>query len=147
MRKFLLAIGLIFVLAGCAAEESKPKETAKLVAAKKEEPTQEQLNETLKREAMKADFVELNVDEPPIGKKVFAEGKVDVLTVDNVMDEFFLTTREGDGYGMYKINLLKTTGFNFEYSEGDQVRIYGGVTKKEEDGTPQIIATIIEKVE
>ncbi|USK48848.1 DNA-binding protein [Bacillus sp. CMF12] len=146
MKKLLIAGVAMLFLSACTQEESEPvvndTETNTEVSSKEEEPSQEELNAKLKDEAVQANFVELNVDNPPDGKKVFAEGEVSTLIKDDVLDEFTITTNEGNGHGMYSVNLINTT--EFEYKEGDRVRIYGAVKGKDEGGLPQISATIIE---
>ncbi|MFD0827582.1 hypothetical protein ACT8ZR_18295 [Neobacillus sp. M.A.Huq-85] len=130
--------------------EQKDTPVVKTAQEKKDEPTQQELNDKLKSEAVQADFVELNVDNPPLRKKVYIDGKVSVLT-KGVLDEFTITSKEGNGYGMYHVTLFNTT--DTKYSEGDQVRIYGTVgglnsgkeVGKDDSGMIMIIATIIEK--
>ena len=55
-----------------------------------------------------------------------------------------MTTNEEKGNGMYKVILANTT--DVEYTEGETVRIYGGTSGKDENGMPEILASIIEKV-
>lgn len=106
------------------------------------DPTQEELNEELKQDAVRADFVELNVDNPPKDKKVFVDGEVSSLK-EGALDEFIITSKEGNGNGMYSIQLANTT--NVEFNEGDFVRVYGTVDNKNALGFPQIFGTILEK--
>lgn len=108
------------------------------------DPTQEELNEELKQDAVRADFVELNVDNPPKDKKVFVDGEVSSLK-EGALDEFIITSKEGNGNGMYSIQLANTT--NVEFKEGDIVRVYGTVDNKNELGFPQIFGTILERHE
>lgn len=108
------------------------------------EPTQDELNAKLKEEATQAIFVEMNVENPPKGKKVYVDGEVSNL-IEGVLDEFIITSKEESGNGMYKIQLANTT--DSEYEEGDIVRVYGSVYDKDELGFPQIAGTILEKHE
>jgi len=139
---------LLLLLGACSSNEEttkkeKPKEEVNVKSQKtNDDKSQEELNTQLKEEATRADIVELNVDNPPIGKKVFIDGKVDVLT-DGDIEEFIITSKESNGNGVYKVKLINTTDVDF--SEGDQVRIYGGVTGKDETGIPEILASILEK--
>lgn len=143
MKKLILLLAIILGLTGCQSTNDTTTEPESKEESVKIEPTQEELNAKLKAEAVKADFVEINVDNP-VGKKVFAEGEVTILT-KGALDEFTLTTKEGDGYGIYQITLANTT--EEDYSEGDIVRIYGTADGKDELGMPKILATIVEKVE
>ena len=154
MKKILLTIisGILAVsLAGCGSnknanndQESKPQ--VKVEDQQNIEKDQEDLNEELKKEAVKADFVELNGNvEKNKSLKVFAEGTISVVDYDNVMDlfpSFLLTQEEGEGYGMYHItNILGIEGLK----DGDIVKIYGVVDGKNDSGMVKITATVIEK--
>ncbi|USK43708.1 hypothetical protein [Cytobacillus oceanisediminis] len=114
------------------------------VSQNEDEPSQDELNAKLKEEAVQADFVELNVDNPPKGKSVYIDGEVSVLT-EGPLDEFIITSKEDSGNGMYKIQLANTT--DSEYEEGDIVRVYGSVYDTDESGLPQILGTVLEKHE
>jgi len=142
MKKLLVLLIVLFsvsLLAACGGNEKvsdqgEPKETA----TKEQEPTQDELNEQLKAEAVEANFVELNGDNAEENKKVFTAGEVTIINKEGSMGEFTLS--DGDG-GMYTIvNVLGT-----EISEGDQVKVYGPFTGKDDLGFPTISATIIEK--
>jgi len=146
LKKIILLAALL--LSACSSEEEVTKksepadETNVEQKVNNEDLSQEEINEKLKEEATRADFVELDVDNPPIGKKVFIDGKVSVLT-EGTIDSFTLTSEEGTAYGMYKVILINTT--NEEYTSGDQVRVFGSVKGKDEIGMPEISATILEK--
>lgn len=146
MNRFLIFTMLI-LMGGCSTPDTEPvannQSNVESTEQKNNELTQEQLNEELKKEAVRADFVELNVDNPPEGKNVFAEGVVSSLS-EGAMDEFTLTTNEEKGHGMYKVIMANTT--DVEYAEGEIVRIYGGTSGKNKNGMPEILASIIEKV-
>lgn len=144
MRKLIFALFATLLLSACNQESTDQvvEETVEAEETVINEPSQDELNEQLKEEAVKADFVELNVDTPPDGKKVYIEGEVSLLTAGTV-DEFVLTSEEETGKGMYKIEFADTT--DVDYSEGDQVRVYGAVNGKDEVGMPKVLATILEK--
>ncbi|MEK4922405.1 hypothetical protein MKX78_10835 [Cytobacillus sp. FSL R5-0569] len=148
-KAFVTILTTSFILFACGGneettKEEKPKKEVNVEIQKtNDDNTQEKLSAQLKEEATKADFVELNVDNPPNGKKVFIDGEVSSLIKDDFVSEFILTSKENDGYGMYKIKLLDSTDQDF--NEGDQVRIYGGVSGKDDTGTPEILASILEK--
>ena len=147
LKKIILLA--VLLLSACSSEEevtkkSEPAEEQTNVEQQvnNEDLTQEELNEKLKEEATRADIVEINVENPPIGKKVYIDGEVDLLT-EGDKDEFLITSKESKGFGVYKVKLINTTDIDF--NEGDQVRIYGGVTGKDETDTPEILASILEK--
>lgn len=147
-KAFVIILTTSFLLIACGgneetAKEEKPKEEVVEDQKTNDDQSQEELNTQLKQEATKADFVELNVDNPPEGKKVFIDGEVSSLIRDDSINEFILTSKENDGYGMYKIILVNSSDADF--NEGDQVRIYGGVKGKDDIGTPEILASILEK--
>ncbi|MGP9039836.1 DNA-binding protein [Cytobacillus kochii] len=148
-KAFVTILTTSFLLFACGGNEESTKEVKPKEEVNTEQQennndmTQEEVNEQLKKEAEKADFVEINVDNPPEGKKLFIDGKVSLLT-EGDFDEFILTTDEGPGeHGMYGIQLANTT--DAVYSEGDEVRVYGVVNGKDETGMPKILATILEK--
>lgn len=147
MKKIILLAALL--LSACGSEEEITKESVRNEVQTNVEPqvsnedlTQGELNEKLKEESTRADIVEINVENPPIGKKVYIDGEVDVLTEGDI-DEFLITSKESKGYGVYKVKLINTTDEDFK--EGDQVRVYGAITGKDEIDTPEILATVLEK--
>lgn len=144
MKKFIVFIIAVIFLVACNQVSTNPslEETLEPEEIVVNEPTQDELNVKLKGEAVQADFVELNVDNPPDGKKVFVEGEVSLLT-KGTLDEFVLTSEEENGKGMYKIQFANTT--DVEYADGDRVRVYGAVNGKDDVGMPKISASILEK--
>lgn len=150
MKKIILTSSLLLLLGACSSnvettkEEKPKKEISTEQQENKKDMTQEELNEQLKKEATKANFVEINVDNPPNGKRIYIDGEVSILTEGGGIDTFTLTSKEDNNeYGIYKIELANTT--DAVYSEGDIVRIYGTVNDKDETGMPKILATILEK--
>ncbi|EGO86269.1 hypothetical protein G8S49_11070 [Clostridium botulinum C] len=162
MKKICIAIFssmLVLALVGCGDKKASSnittenktnteiKSKSKDIKKENKEPTQQELNEKLKKEAVKADFVKINGHEKENANlKVFAEGKISCVDYKKVMDvfpSFSLKQKEGKGYGLYHItNLFSKEGFK----DGDIVRIYGTVNKvKSKTGYPKIIATVIEK--
>ena len=146
MRKYLIITLATILITACTPKEKKTVSSSNTNPGEQteitKEPSQEELNAKLKMEAVQADFVELNIDSPPKGKKVYVDGEVSVL-IKGPLDEFTITSKEGDGFGMYKIQLRNTT--DVEYNNGDFVRVYGAVNDKDELGFPRIFGTIIEK--
>ncbi|WP_018934329.1 hypothetical protein [Gracilibacillus lacisalsi] len=108
------------------------------------EVTQEELDEQLKDEAVEADFVELNSGEAESDQRVFIEGKV-LDEPEEKLQEFMVSTYEGDGYGIY---IVKDFDPGAEFKEGDIIRAYGIYNGKHEElGGPLITATLIENVD
>lgn len=103
------------------------------------EPTQEELNNQLKEEASEADFVKLNNGEIEEGTKLKVSGEITLMESNN---DFTLTSKENDGYGMYSILNFDTTESTVE--EGDDVTVYGTYTGDSETGMPEIRITVIE---
>ena len=138
----VLAVGMV----GCGTNKSsETKPTAVKVAEQKTtEPSQAEINEKIKKEAVKADFVEINGYEAAnAGKSYYVEGTVsNVDNTNNVLHLFTVTTKEGDGAGMYDI-------LNFSdvsVVEGDKVKVYGKLDGvKNEKGMIQISGNVIEK--
>jgi hypothetical protein len=154
MIGIILSITLVFILGGCASSytTTQNKNTATKIdspkpdKSKPKEPTQEELNEKLKLEATKADFVQLNGHEDNFkDKKLYAEGKISTVDYDKVMDlfpSFTLSQQEGTGYGMYHIvNILNVPNLK----DGDTVKIYGTLDGKDTTGMTKITSTVIEK--
>ncbi|PAE21950.1 hypothetical protein CHH80_03370 [Bacillus sp. 7504-2] len=151
MKKWFVILSLVLLLSACGSDEAdKTSTNADPEAAKSEkteqaestEPSQEDLNESLKDEAVAANFVELNSDEAEVGLKVHATGEISNIQEDGIFRTFTLTTDENDGTGMYSIkDLLKEE----EYTEGDIVKVYGIYDGKDEVGFPVISSTVIEK--
>lgn len=144
MSSFLLLLGACSSNTETTKEEKPKKRISTEQQENKNDMTQKELNEQLKKEATKANFVEINVDNPPNGKRIYIDGEVSILTEGGGIDTFTLTSKEDNNeYGIYKIELANTT--DAVYSEGDIVRIYGTVNDKDETGMPKILATILEK--
>lgn len=120
-----------------AVEETKDKESEE----KKDQLTQEESNEKLKKEAIEADFVKANSGEIEKGTKLFLEGEVSVIMSEDLGIEFTLSTKEGDGYGMYSIWAIVE---DVEVNEGDIVKVWGSYEGKDDAGIPKVAATIVE---
>lgn len=164
----VIIVGALFLLDFCGAMlgdsggESDTEETTEEVAEQTKEdrldnsvqeattkneessgPTQEELNEKLKAEAVQVEFVKANAGEYNEGDRLFVKGEVDVLEDDSVFVKFLISAEEGEGYGMYNVEGVNIT--DTEFSEGDTVTVYGSYKGESESGLPLIIATIIEK--
>ena len=108
--------------------------------------SQEELNIRLKKEAVKAEFIELNSNSKSnINKKVYLEGTVGTILKDGVLGEFSVNTKEENGYGIYTILNMHTTEKE-TLKQGDIIKIYGVYDGKEKDNIPKITAIIIEKI-
>lgn len=118
-------------------EEARDKEPEE----KKEGPTQEESNKELKEEAVEADFVKINGGEVEEGTKLFLEGEVSIIMSEDLGIEFTLSTKEGEGYGVYSVWALVE---DVIINEGDIVRVWGSYRGKDDAGMPTIVATIVE---
>lgn len=130
------------MLAACGSDEAEEDDNnlidEELAESTENEPTQEELDAQLKEEAIEADFVAINGDEVEDGTKLYADGTVDLILEEGVIDKFSFST---DG-GIYTIISLDT---DTEVSEGDFVRVYGTYAGKEEGtGIPMLSVTVIE---
>lgn len=135
----MLAVGL---LAACGNEKATEVEDVDTPSTETQDdgPTREEMNEEMKAEAKEYSFVEFNGDEVVENEKVKLSGEVSSVQEEGMMGEFTLSTKEGDGYGMYAvINMLGA-----EFNEGDTVIVYGAYDGKNDSGMPLINATIIE---
>jgi hypothetical protein len=122
-------------------ENQKPEE---------KEPTQEEINEKIKKEAVKADFVRLNGHESePKNKylRVFIEGEISNVRYEytdiDPFPHFLISQKEKDGYGLYHItNILNIKNLK----DGDKVKVYGVVEGKTKDYSIKVSAPVIEKI-
>ena len=108
------------------------------------EQTQEEINKKLKLDATKADFVEINgYEKENIGKYLFIDGEVSFVgDVNEAIPLFTVTTKEGDGYGIYDVMNF----YDIEVKKGDKVKVYGSLSSEKSNvGAPQISGIIIEK--
>lgn len=149
--KKLFYIGALsaFLLTACGEEEkaapkeeapvTEEKETADKVAETKG-PSQEELNEKMRSEAIKLDFVKANGGEIEQDTKVTISGKVTNITEEGVGGTFTVTTKEGDGYGMFSVKNFALKDVTVD----SEVTVYGVFDGKDELGFPTINATIIE---
>jgi hypothetical protein len=142
----LFAITLIISLAACSGTSKKSESTKQVTTVSSEpsvskEPTQEELNAKLKSEAVKADFVKINGGEWK-DKKVFAEGEISNVDVQDPVTTFLLAAKEGNGLGVYKIRAV--TSLIGKINDKDKVKIYGIVNEPDKDGIPKILVTVIE---
>jgi len=144
----LLAL-ILGISVGCSKNSSTTKQETKTnttTETVKKGPTQGELDAKLKKEAIKADFVQLNGHESEFeNKKVYAIGEISVVDYKNVMDDFpsfLLSQKEGNGYGVYHItNMLSIK----DLKDGDTVKIYGCIEGVDKTSAPKIVATVIEK--
>lgn len=109
-----------------------------------EEPTQEELNNKLKEEAVQANFVDINGDKVAKGAKLYLEGKIETIFGTDRLDKFSMSTKENGGYGMYDIVNLVGNGINIK--KGDNIKVWGVYNGKDEKTSMPIIdMTVYEK--
>ena len=149
MKKlFYISALSALLLTACGEEEAAPKEETPAAEEKEASdkvaetkgPTQEELNVKMKAEAIKLDFVAANGDEVTKDTKVTISGKVTNIAEEGVGGTFTVTTKEGDGYGMFSVYNLSLK----DVSMDSEVTVYGTYNEKDDLGFPTIIATIIE---
>lgn len=148
--KKLFYVGALsaLLLTACGEEEATPKEETPAAeekgatdkVAETKGPTQEELNEKMRNEAIKLDFVAANGDEVEKDTKVTINGKITNIAEEGVGGKFTVTTTEGDGYGMYSVVNLTLKDVSLD----SEVTIYGTYDGKDDMSAPTIIATIIE---
>jgi hypothetical protein len=119
-----------------------------IYTSKDSDPTQEDIDDALRNEAVKANFVEINAGNWK-SKKVYAEGEVSALDTSNrAMYQFTLAMKENGGYGIYLIKAFTTLPNNAALdilNNGDTIRVYGTVSGKDENTSMPIISvTVIE---
>jgi colicin import membrane protein len=140
VKKIITLLFSSLLLTGCSGVIDETKKIT--VEVNKTEPSQEELNEKLISESVQADFVELNSDQAEIGKRVFAVGEISFIKESGIYKSFTLTTKEGNGYGLFTItDILKSEN----YQDGDTVKIFGAYIGKDDLGFPKIDSSIIEK--
>lgn len=142
----LLICSMFFVSCGNPNDRTSKLPVGNESSNSKDEKSRDELNEQLKSECIKADFISLNGNtEQNKNLKVFVEGEISVVDYDSVMDlfpSFMISQKEGEGYGMYHItNVLSIP----DLKDGDYVKIYGTVDGTNNVGIPKIVSTVIEK--
>lgn len=142
MKKLIFTlIALLLFIAACNSDNDKPETS---VEPTTNEPTQEELNEQLKEEAIEADIIQINGDEVEEGTKLKATGEISVYKegLGPLGKDFMLTTEEGNGHGIYQIINMDANDTTIQ--EEQTVTVYGTYYGKDESGTPQITVTVIE---
>ncbi|CAI6251833.1 hypothetical protein NRS6120_06940 [Bacillus subtilis] len=101
----------------------------------------EEKHQQIRKEAQDADFVEINVDNPP-DKIVRIEGKVSAIENAEAGGKFIISSKEKNGYGIYNVFALFPTNFK----ENQTIVLYGSVQKeKAENGGPLINGLFYDK--
>ncbi|MCP3028624.1 hypothetical protein [Halobacillus sp. A5] len=135
MKKYLAILGLAALL-GCS-EDTSANES-------KEQPSQQDLEEQLREEAVPIDFATVNAGEVEEGDKVFIQGYISAAApADEAAAVFSVTADEEAGEGTYSVE-NKDEGAEFMIK--DIVEVYGTYQGTDDAGTPVIEGTIIESV-
>lgn len=109
------------------------------------EPTQEELNVNMKKEAIEADFVAINSGDIKEGTKLYLACEVMTISSKELFGKFTVSVQEGeDAYGVYSI-INMNTAEPVDFDEGDMLEIWGVYSGKDDTGLPIITAIIIEK--
>ncbi len=123
-----------------------------IYTSKDSDPTQEEIDEQLKQEAVEADFTEIASNNWN-GKQVYAIGEVNNLNLSiELMPEFLLGVKIGENeYGVYMVRTFSSLPGAQEAIEkmedGSIVKVYGTVSEEDLYGIPTITSTIIEFIE
>lgn len=146
MKRLLLLLMAALLLAACGNDEPKkvevdgPDNEKEVVEDTESKPTQDEINEKLKSEAVEYSFVEINGGEVKENEKVKLTGEVSLVMNESIPGRFMLTTTEGDGFGMYTI----VNALSIDVEEGTNVTVYGSYAGVDETGMPEITSTVIE---
>ena len=146
----LLMVTLFSSCSNSSASKNTVSNTTATTSNKAKEPTQKEINDKLKEEATKADFVQINGHEDNNkNKKVFVEGEITNISKEgSTGGEFTVSVQEESGVGMYRVMSLDTennTNVGVTVKQGDKVKVYGVIDGKDDTGMPKIVATIVEK--
>ena len=142
MKELFVLLVAVFLLVACGGKAEEAIETEEPVKTQEEttEPTQDELDAKLKAEATPLDFIAANGDKVAEGTKVTITGEVTNIAGEGIGKAFTVTTKEGDGYGMYTVKNITMK----EVSQGDTVTVYGVYDGKDELSMPTIVVTVIE---
>jgi hypothetical protein len=141
----ILILGILF-LVGCSSESVEPVENDVKEVTKDDGPTQEELNAKLKEEAVEHDYLSLFRDEVEKGSEVKFTGEVFAVMKEEPLGKFGLETTLDDGtQGVLTVNSFQT-GDPIQVAEGETYTVYGVYNGKDENGAPNINATIVEQL-
>jgi hypothetical protein len=149
VKKWIGAILCISLLVGCSSESKEPvnKEVKEEADQNVNKPTQEELNAQLKKDAVEYDYLSLFRDEVEKGSKVKFTGEVFAIMKEEPFGEFGLQTLLDDGTeGVLSVTSLQTEDTPVQVEEGETYTIYGVYGGKDENGAPNINATIVEQL-
>ncbi|MFC7322493.1 hypothetical protein [Halobacillus campisalis] len=136
MKKYLAIIGFA-ALIGCSEDTSASDSNAE------EKPSQEELEELLRAEAVPVEFSSVTSGEVEQGAEVIIQGSVSASELSKEAAAFTVTTKEESGFGTYTVeNMDEDTDFLTD----DIVEVYGTYVGTDEEGTPLIEGTIVESV-
>lgn len=130
----LCALVIVLSFIGCSSNSSVTDTIVK----------QSEINAKIKKEAVIADFVEINGHESENkGRTYFIEGKVTNIDITNeVLPLLTLKVKEGTRYAMYDVLNFQKVDVNLK----DKVKVYGNLSgEKNSRGMIQISGDIIEK--
>ena len=149
MKKLSVLILLTMLLGACTdkpvAEPEVKSVTTKEDTAKEtkvNELTQDEMNENLKEDAVEIVMSEALDEE--IEERTLVKSTGEIMTIyDGIRGgDFTLTTEVGGYHGIYSIMNLTTR--EIELSIGQTVTVYGSYNGLDEEGFPEIVATLIE---
>ncbi|WP_082232688.1 hypothetical protein [Halobacillus massiliensis] len=133
MKKYLIIFGLTATLIGCSASTS----------ANEEKPTQQELDEQLRKEAMAVDYVTVSGGEVEVGEKISISGAITAEETSEDKSSYVVTTEEEGGYGTYNVENIDPDA---NYETGEIVEVYGTFQGTDDAGTPIIESPVIDSV-
>ncbi|MEC0534278.1 hypothetical protein P8863_17495 [Bacillus spizizenii] len=146
---WILPISLLLSICGftyMAQPNGSPTEKEFVTSSSSQQDGQDEISteekqQQIRKEAQDADFVEINVDNPP-DKIVRIEGKVSAIENAEAGGKFIISSKEKNGYGVYNVFAL----FPTKLKENQTIILYGSVQKeKAENGGPLITGLFYDK--
>ncbi|MCC2528169.1 hypothetical protein LKL24_12165 [Bacillus halotolerans] len=146
---WVLPISLLLSICGfsyMAQSDDSPTEKKFITSSTSQQDGQDEISteekqQQIRKEAEDADFVEINVDNPP-DKIVRIKGEVSAIQNAEAGGKFIISSKEKNGYGIYNVFALFPTNFK----ENQTIVLYGSVQKeKAENGGPLINGLFYDK--
>lgn len=136
-----LILGGVLILSACGNEAVETDgDPTPVKETSDQQPTQDELNEQLKKEAKTYSFAEINANEVQKNSKIIVEGAITGGSF-GIGDKFYIESNDGV-YDVVNFNTTDTT-----FTTNDYVKIYGAYNGKDETtDIPIITSTIVEVI-
>jgi hypothetical protein len=139
----ILVFAFLYILGSIAGPTEFEQESNQSSLESESEPSQEELDNKLKKEAVEVDFVTANADQYEEGTKLFAKGTVESIIDDgSAFPTILFSTKSGDGYGMYEVQIFD---LDAELKVGDEITIYGIYKGNNDMSMPILQSSYIEE--